>query len=260
MPQPSITPHHIRLLKSHRAIAINQLSSIQSIISEIDSLLAPHSDPNVFRLNDKVISTTAPSKNRVGLVTKVTSSFIYVQPLDNKFSPYKKAHKNLAHHSTIQDADSFVPTTATQLVIRRPPTRNTSSSASPKTTTRHLTKTTSPPLQELDTIDVARSSTTTSNLAPPPRTLPTSSLHSSQTPSSSLLRILSPSSPIPSPTTERRLRRQFHIDRGLQRPFTPPPAPRARKQAKPSAQSRSTSASTARCARDDTRPGKRAKR
>ena len=60
-------------LQQHRAIAVNQLRTITSTIVGLEELSADKIilNPSTFSVNDKVISLSAPNKNRIGFVTKV---------------------------------------------------------------------------------------------------------------------------------------------------------------------------------------------
>ena len=131
----------VLLLKQHRAIAVKQLTSITETLRDIDNLLALH-EPCLptFAINDKVVSLSAPNKNRVGIVTKITSHFIYVAPLDNKYQSFKKDPQNLSHYSFLSLVASLPPNvfSAPQLLIenqgektpqRRSSRRRTSSSS-----------------------------------------------------------------------------------------------------------------------------------
>ena len=111
IPQDTPTTQSARLLKQHRAIARKQLVAIAKTIQEIDVLLTPHDNlhPKTFAIKDKVISLSAPNKNRVGLVTKVTSFFIHVQPINAKYPRFKKDPQNIAHHSLLSVAVSLQP-------------------------------------------------------------------------------------------------------------------------------------------------------
>ena len=86
-------------LQQHRAIAVNQLRTITSTIVGLEELLADKIilNPPTFSVNDKVISLSAPNKNRIGFVTKVTQSYIHVNPINNKYKPFKKITENLSH-------------------------------------------------------------------------------------------------------------------------------------------------------------------
>lgn len=82
--------NYIKLLKAHRAIVIQQLIATQKIVNALDLLLEPHDNNSAFQINNRVVSNIAPNKNKIGLGTNVTESFIHVAPLDTKLSPYKK--------------------------------------------------------------------------------------------------------------------------------------------------------------------------
>jgi len=248
---PDITSH-IALLKSHRAEVIQQISDSQRTLRVLDSLLAPHGNSDLFHINDKVVSCSAPNKNKVGLVSKVTESFIHVDPIDTKFSPYKKAHKNLIHFRDL-------PQQSTELTIFKPtsgkstspippsPEPPTPSSPNPPTippvlnssptsssysnsphklspTISHLrpgrsyrTRNTSSTTTSSTTINLrqsTRSSNTTYSVRKRsrPERVPTP-------PSNSPIQNLAVASTLletPSPATEKRLRLQYQIDRGLQ--------------------------------------------
>ena len=90
---------HTILLQQQRAIAVQQLHDITSTIKAIDALLSGDAltTSTTYTVNDRVISLSAPNKDRVGLVTKVTPSYIHVAPINTRFTPFKKITDNLAH-------------------------------------------------------------------------------------------------------------------------------------------------------------------
>ena len=249
---PDITSH-IALLKSHRAEVIQHIADSQRTLRVLDSLLAPHGNSDLFHINDKVVSCSAPNKNKVGLVSKVTESFIHVDPIDTKFSPYKKAHKNLIHFRDL-------PQQSTELTIFKPAS-GTSTSPIPSSPEPPTPSTSNPPTIP-PVLNLSPTSSSSSNsphkLSPtishlrPGRSYRTRTNTSSTTTSSTTFnlrqstrssnttysvrkrsrpkRVLTPpsNSPIqnlavaptpletPSPATEKRLRLQHQIDRGLQ--------------------------------------------
>lgn len=233
---PDITSH-IELLKSHRAEVIQHISDSQRTLRVLNSLLAPHENSDLFHINDKVVSCSAPNKNKVGLISKVTESFIHVDPIDTKFSPYKKAHKNLIHFRDLSKQ-------STELTIFKPASGTSISSfpSSPEPPTPSTTNapTTSPVLNSSPTSSSSsrsfRTRTNTSSTTTSSTTIKLrQSTRSSNTiysvrkrsrpervhtpPSNSPIQNLSvASAPLetPSPATEKRLRLQHQIDRGLQ--------------------------------------------
>ena len=111
MPQDKLEYKSVQLLRKHRDIFAKQLFSITETIREIDTLLAsrgkPH--PSTFSINDKVISLSAPNKNRIGLVTKTSPFFISVKPLNTKHRSFKKDPQNLSHYSFLNVVSSLQP-------------------------------------------------------------------------------------------------------------------------------------------------------
>jgi len=122
---------HTTLLKQHRAIAFKQLRDITSTIKTIDALLLgdPLANSTTYTVDDKVISLSAPNKDRVGLVTKVTPAFIHVAPINTRFAPFKKSTENLAHfplRDDTTDLDIYILRANTS--PEQPPPSTTSSS------------------------------------------------------------------------------------------------------------------------------------
>ena len=229
----------VQLLKQHRAIAVKQLLSVTETIRDIDNLLALH-EPRLptFVINDKVISLSAPNKNRVGIVTKVTPHFIYVAPLENKYKSFKKDPQNLSHYSFLSLVVSLQPNafSAPPLEIeerghttsqRRSSRTRTSSSSHPPPIDTSKKQPSSP--RKLSPVTPTQQRFTKQ---PPPISSPRKLSPVTRTEKRSCPKEVDPSS---SPNSEdlslataQRRRRQYHIDRGLQRPFTPPSPKRAR--------------------------------
>ena len=208
---------HITLLKQHRAIAFKQLRDITSTIKEIDTLLSgdPLTNSTTYTVNDKVISLSAPNKDRVGLVTKVTSSFIHVAPINTRFAPFKKNTENLAHFPLRDD------TTDLDIYILR--ANNTSPEQPPPSTTSSsiILPPSSPPYFS------ASDESTDTTLSPTFTTLASST--SKQT---SLRRFIPPTQSTLSPTTKTRTKyrskttRKTSLARSARcaRPDTRPPS------------------------------------
>ena len=91
---------HNIILRQHRTTTFKQLDDITLTINKIDAL-SPLDLPT-YTVNNKVISLSAPNKDRIGLVTKVTPNFIHINPIDNRFSSFKKTPENLAHFTILQ--------------------------------------------------------------------------------------------------------------------------------------------------------------
>jgi len=221
----NLSPSHIILLQEHRAIAVQQLHDITSTINGLDALLSgePLTNSTDYTVNDKVISLSAPNKDRIGLVTKVTPNYIHVTPINTRFTSFKKITENLAHfplrgdQTSLEDyilranisPESPSPSTAPYNTILPQPSPPSSPASDAHRTPSH-------PPSSPDT------STTTISLPPTPSTpRRTSSRRFTPPPPSSL-----------SPETRSRYRY-----RSISKP------------------TRSTSlARSARCARSDTRP------
>ena len=94
---------HTITLQQHRTITFKQLDDITLTINRIDALSSGDSLTNpTYTVNDKVISLSAPNKDRIGLVTKVTPNFIHITPINNRFPSFKKTTENLAHFTLLQ--------------------------------------------------------------------------------------------------------------------------------------------------------------
>jgi len=251
----------VQLLKHHREIAVKQLVSITETIRDIDNLLALH-EPRLptFAINDKVVSLSAPNKNRVGIVTKVTPHFIYVAPIDNKYKSFKKDPQNLSHYSFLSLVVSLQPNafSAPPLEIgkRGHTTPQRRSSRTRTTSTSHSSLIVTSKKQPSSPRKLSPVTPTQQRFRkqPPPISSPRKPSPVTRREKRSCPKQVEPSS---SPNSEdslataQRRRRQFHIDRGLQRPFTPPSPKRARILAK-STKAKITTARTARCARKQT--------
>jgi len=227
---------HTTLLKQHRAILFKQLRDITSTIKSIDALLSgdPLTNPTTYTVNDKVISLSAPNKDRVGLVTKVTPSFIHVAPINTRFTPFKKSTENLAHfplRDDTTDLDIYIlrantspeqppPSTTSSSIIRA----NTSPEQPPPSTTPSsiILPPSSPPYFS------ASDESTDTTLSPPFTTLASST--SKQT---SIRRFIPPTQSTLSPTTKSRTKYRSKTTR------------------------KTSLARSARCARPDTRPPSR---
>ena len=207
---------HITLLKQHRAIAFKQLRDITSTIKTIDALLLgdPLANSTTYTVDDKVISLSAPNKDRVGLVTKVTPAFIHVAPINTRFAPFKKSTENLTHFPLRDD------TTDLDIYILR---ANTSPEQPPPSTTSSsiILPPSSPPYFS------ASDESTDTTLSPTFTTLASST--SKQT---SLRRFIPPTQSTLSPTTKSRTKyrskttRKTSLARSARcaRPDTRPPS------------------------------------
>ena len=206
---------HITLLKQHRAIAFKQLRDITSTIKEIDTLLSgdPLTNSTTYTVNDKVISLSAPNKDRVGLVTKVTSSFIHVAPINTRFAPFKKSIDNLAHFPLRGDNDLEIYILRANINPEQLPSSTTSSSIIPSPS--------SPPYFS------ASDDSTDTTLSPP------STKFTPSTPKqTSLRRFIPPTQSTLSPTTKSRTKyrskttRKTSLARSARcaRPDTRPPS------------------------------------
>ena len=220
MSKPKDLETYFNLLKEHRSIAVRQLLVAQQTVTELDRLLSPHKTSSAFQLNDTVVSRQAPNKDKVGLVTKVTKSYIHIAPLDKNQPTFKKAHKNLTHVSTLP---AFAFSSDSSIDIQY----NTTS-----TTKRTILQDTKPsPTIQSDTQPITQQSqesqpsTPINHLTINPPTRPTlNTLLSTDSDISSRTHILirhptyqNSSEESPSPITARRIRCEWHIERGLQR-------------------------------------------
>ena len=220
MTKPKDLEKYFNLLKQHRNIAVRQLLVAQQTVTELDRLLSPQNTSSPFQLNDTVVSHQAPNKDKVGLVTKVTKSFIHIAPLDKNQPTFKKAHKNLTHVNTLP-AFNFSSDSSTDNQY------NTTS-----ITSRTILQDTKPsPTIQSDTQPITQQpqeshpSTPINQLVINPPTRPTfNTLPSTDSDISSPAHILirhpsyrDPSEESPSPNTARRIRCEWHIERGLHR-------------------------------------------
>ena len=268
MSQDNNHTSHISLLQRHRELVIKQIADLQETLKGINSLLAPHGNSELFQIDDKVVSLSAPNKNKVGLVTKVTEAFIHVEPLNTKYSAYKKAHKNLIHHRDLHrqsnelviytpNFDEIVSSSPVSLEIAASPL---SAIKQGKASYRDLPGKPSPSEFHLESSCTLRTKTTTSS-STTSRSSSNSSRHfstrslrtkratssentstfsqhkrkaksspignnrpgskiprtskSEHCPSPPIRKFASNSPETPSPNTERQLRIQYQIDRGL---------------------------------------------
>ena len=126
-------------LQQHREIAADHVRSITSTIVELRGIPddTPTPNPCTFSVNDKVISLSAPNKNRIGFVTKVTQTYIHVHPIHIKYPPFKKFTCNLSHfphHEFLPSSKATPPGATTSLEKSSPPPPITSSSPDTSTT------------------------------------------------------------------------------------------------------------------------------
>lgn len=251
---------HISLLQRHRALVIQQIADLQETLKGINSLLAPSGNSASFSIDDKVVSLSAPNKNKIGLVTKVTEAFIHVAPLNLKYSAYKKAHKNLIHYRDInqQSTELTIYTPDFGKIVSSSPASIEIAVSPPKLKQGRASyshsRSESPPVELHLESCILRTKTTTSSTTTSksssnsshryttrslrtkrkandsPNDSPIESkyprLHrttkSPSRPSSPPIKAASLSPDTPSPNTARQIRIQYHIDRGLHHPIGQP--------------------------------------